>query len=71
MAKEVDITEFARKVEGVCDFLLGKIELIDGSPDVRVIQDLKETAADILSGSSQVEMTLAGLDAFLRGYPKA
>lgn len=72
MAKQIDIPEFARKVEGLCDFLLSKIELIDGSPDTKVILDLKETAADIHTNQEgQIEMAISGLDAFLRGYPEA
>lgn len=72
MSKTVDIEEFARTVEGVCDFLLSKFELIDGSPDVKVIQDLKETAANIhMGGVGNAEVTLAGLDAYLRNHPQA
>lgn len=72
MAKQIDIPEFARTVEGLCDFLLSKIELVDGSADIKVIQDLKDTAADIhTDGTSQVEMTLAGLDAYLRNHPES
>lgn len=91
MAEKVDIAEFARKVEGLCDFLLSKIELVDGSPDINVILDLKETAADIhmskvsqdrketaavdilrhTGGVSQSELTIAGLDAYLRNLPEA
>jgi hypothetical protein len=67
----VDISEFARKVEGLCDFLLSKFESVDGSPDVKVIQDLKESAADIhMGGTGNAEVTLSGLDAYMRGLPE-
>lgn len=72
MAQQVNIEEFARKVERLCEFLLSKIEQIDGSPDVKAIQDLKDNAVDIQMGSNGgvADLTITGLDAFLRGHPQ-
>lgn len=70
MNKSVDIQEFARRVEGLCDFLLSKIEIKDGSDDVRLIQDIKEDAADLQH--SELESgyaAITGLHNFMKGLP--
>lgn len=48
--KKIDIKEFAQRVERLCDFLIAKRVMEtgkDGSNDLRVVEDLKEDAADI------------------------
>jgi hypothetical protein len=47
MKEPVDIKDFARRVERLCDFFLDKLEEKDGSDNLKVIQDLKDEAADI------------------------
>jgi hypothetical protein len=65
--KNLNIKDFAERVERLCDFLLRNLEL-DGSADVVVIQRLKEEAADIQFKDSSVQ----GLDDFMRGIsPKS
>lgn len=54
----VDIEEFARRVEQVCDFILNKIPHKDGSADIRVIQDLKEDAADLQTEKKSFDQNL-------------
>jgi hypothetical protein len=67
----VDIKEFARDVERLCDFLIDKLKQAgerDGSADVMVIEDLKETAADIQFDKISVATeTLSGLSAYMKG----
>lgn len=68
--REIDIKEFARRVERVCDFLLAKFEEggRDGSSDLKVIEDLKADAADIQFDKALVgSETLFGLDAYMKG----
>ncbi len=71
MSKSTNIREFAERVERLCDFLLSKKRdegHVDGSDDIRVIQDLKEEAADIhMKGSVPTEETLEGLAAYMKG----
>lgn len=47
VVKVVDIVEFARRVERLCEFLLDGLEEKDGSDDIVAIQKLKEDAADL------------------------
>jgi hypothetical protein len=67
----VDIKEFARDVERLCDFLIDKLKQSgarDGSDDVKVIEDLKEIAADIQFDKVNVTTeTLSGLSAYMKG----
>lgn len=69
--REVDIKEFARDVERLCDFFLSKVsqeEGRDGSDDLKVIEDLKEIAADIQFDKIRVTSeTLDGLSAYMKG----
>lgn len=77
MPEPIDIKEFARRVELVCDFLLNKIREersvdgssgLDGSGDLRVIQDLKEDAANIHMGDADVFTNkLSGLSDYMKG----
>jgi hypothetical protein len=66
MSKSVDIQEFARRVETLCDFLIDKADR-NGSDDLRVIQDLKEDAADIHMNKTMVNVTLEGLSNYMKG----
>jgi len=65
MSSNVDIREFAERVERVCDYLLEKVNK-DGSADVLVIQQLKDDAAHIQL-EHQDQTILSGLDGFIRG----
>lgn len=71
MVKDLDIKDFAKRVERLCDFLLDKLSDEsgrDGSNDVKVIEDLKEDAADIQSDRVPlVSQTFSGLDSYMRG----
>lgn len=69
--KTLDIKKFARDVEKMCDFLLirlSKEEGRDDSADQRVIEDLKNQAADIQFDRIQViSETLSGLADYMKG----
>ncbi len=68
MKTQIEIKEFAERVERVCDFLLSKMEKRDGSDDLKVIEDLKEDAADIQFNKAVViSETLNGLSDFMKG----
>lgn len=62
---DVDVKDFARRVERLCDFLLDKIDVKDGSPDVIVIQKLKDDAADLQFMT--IYWFFEGLDTYIRG----
>jgi hypothetical protein len=69
--KKLEIKEFARRVEHICDFFLSRTEA-DGSKDRKIIEDLKEDAADIQF--DQVEVAsgpFVGLDDYLKGINTA
>lgn len=69
--KKIEIKEFARRVEHLCDFFLSKTEA-DGSKDRKVIEDLKETAADIQFEQVEIaEGAYIGLDDYMRGIVNA
>lgn len=71
LMKKVEIKDFARRVEHVCDFFLSKTEA-NGSKDRKIIEDLKEEAADIQF--DQVEISsgaFTGLDDYLKGVNSA
>jgi len=71
MNKELDIKEFAQRVERVCDFLIDKAgrEIgVHAQNDLNVIKKLKEDAADIQFDQVIVgSHTLLGLEAHMRG----
>jgi hypothetical protein len=72
--RKLEIVAFARRVERLCDFFLAKIseeEGRDGSDNVKVIEDLKEEAADIQVYHKDTLETLKGLDDFMKGAPPA
>jgi len=65
---DVDIKEFARDVERLCDFLLDKADK-DGSEDIVVVQKLKDISADI-QYKGPTNLTLSGLTEYMKGAPK-
>ena len=67
MVKELDVKDFAERVERVCDFLLDKSER-DGSEDRKVIEDLKNDAADIQFEKIKLNLDpLVGLSVYMKG----
>jgi hypothetical protein len=68
---DVDIKEFATRVERFCDFLLDQIEEKTGTEGQVFIQDLKRDAADIHLNSRLYGITLSGLDDHIRGIRKS
>jgi predicted Ser/Thr protein kinase len=69
--KKIELKDFARDVERLCDFLLDKMSIEHGridSVDQRVIHDLKDKAADIQFDRIQVvSETLSGLADYMKG----
>lgn len=69
--RKIDIKEFASNVERLCDFFIAKHRDEigrDGSDDLKVLEDLKDDAADIYTGNAEVVAeTLTGLSKFMRG----
>ena len=65
--REIDIHDFARRVERVCDFLISQAER-DGSDDIVVLQELKDEAADIHFGNTNtINLTIKGLSDYMKG----
>lgn len=66
----IDISEFARRVESLCDFFIAKKTNEsgrDGSDDLKVLEDLKNDAADILHNKNvTTSETLSGLSEYMR-----
>lgn len=73
MTVNLDIMEFAERVELFCDFFLTKLSnenSRDGSDDIKVIEKLKQDAADLqFDRISQTSTTITGLDTYMRGIP--
>lgn len=71
MSRAVDVEEFARRVDKLCDFLLNAMRdegELSGSSDIKVIQDLKDDAIDLsLNHASPVTKKLTGLSDFMKG----
>lgn len=70
--RTVNIEDFARRVERMCDFILAKKgdeTGRDGSPDLKVIEDLKEEAADLQFSIQPITETLDGLHEYMKGVP--
>lgn len=71
MSRNVDVSEFARRVERLCDYLLDKVRNekgMDGSSDLRVIQNIKEDATDLaLFHGAPVSANLEGLSDYMKG----
>lgn len=72
MSKEIDIQDFAIRVERLCDFFIDKAMSEPGhgeTHDLKVIKDLKETATDIQFDHTIIgSKTLFGLDDYMRGH---
>lgn len=69
MSKEIDLKEFAERVERVCEFFLSQTEA-DGSEDRRIIEDLKEVAANIQFDQAVLKFDLLkGLSDHMSGLP--
>ena len=73
MSKEIDVKDFAMRVERLCDFFIDKATKEPGhgeTHDLKVIKDLKETAADLQFEHTIIgSQTLFGLDDYMRGHP--
>lgn len=71
MPKTVEIKDFARRVERLCDFLISKKTAEsgrDGSDDLRALENLKEDAADIQFDKVDiVSDAIHGLDVYMNG----
>lgn len=69
--RKIDIKEFASNVERMCDFFIDKYKDEvgrDGSDDLKVLEDLKDDAADIQTDNAHVVAdTLSGFSKFMRG----
>lgn len=68
--KELELEEFARRVERLCDFLLDKAHKAreSGSDDLRVVEDLKDDAADLQFGRASVVTNIFdGLTDYMAG----
>jgi hypothetical protein len=71
VARKLEIKDFAKRVEHVCDFFLSKAEA-DGSSDRKVLEDLKEDAADIQFDQAEIDSgAYIGLDDYVRGIDNA
>lgn len=70
--KEINIREFASRVERMCEFILYQIEEKDGSPDIVFVQKLKEDAAFIQYNPRPFDgISIKGLDDHTRGILKS
>lgn len=70
---DVNIQEFARDVERVCDFVIAKLRNqganVDDA-DAKVILDIKEKAADIHTGKARITQDMfLGLADYMKGAP--
>lgn len=67
----VEIKDFAKRVEHLCDFFLSKTEK-NGSKDRKIVEDLKEDAADIQFDQAEIASEpFTGLDAYMAGITTA
>ena len=69
--RKLEIKEFARRVERVCDFFLSRVseeEKRDDSPNLKIIDDLKEEAADIQAYYANTSESLKGLSDYMCGF---
>lgn len=71
---EVDVKKFAERVERLCDFLLDRLsedEGRTGSDDQKILEDLKDDAANLqMFGSRMSAKTLSGLHDYMHAVPK-
>jgi hypothetical protein len=69
--KHIEIKEFAKRVERLCDFLLSQVPSEEtGSADISVIQVLKDDAADIQFDRAHISQKFNGLDNYMKGLDK-
>jgi len=76
VGRDLDIIEFATRVERLCIFLVDKYideRSRDGSDDLVALEKLRDDAADIIAGSARfpVGRTLDGLANALSALPPA
>lgn len=72
MASEKEVKEFAVRVERICDFFISRIseEARDlGSDDFKVLQELKDEAADLQFGVGVTTAGIEGLSDYIKGVP--
>ena len=62
----IDIKDFARRVERLCDFFLEHQEQ-DGSDDLKVLHELKQEAADIQFHDGSGSEVIEGLYDYMKG----
>ena len=69
MTKDLDVKDFAERVERLCKFFLAKIP--EASPDRAVLEELEEAAIDMQNSGIeyQTKDAIKGLDNFMRGMP--
>lgn len=68
--RQLEIVGFARRVERFCDFFLSQVseeKQRDDSPNLKVIDDLKEEAADIQAYYKETSESLKGLSDYMKG----
>jgi len=72
--RDIEIKDFAMRVERLCDFLLSQVKgtELSGSDDIEVINELKEDAANLQFNNDVilVSNTVKGLDNFMKGLDK-
>lgn len=72
MANDIDIKEFAMRVERVCDFILDQMEEKTGSSEQLIFEQLKHDAANIqFNPRLYGDISLRGLDDHIRGISKS
>jgi hypothetical protein len=68
--RKLEIKEFARRVERLCDFFIAQVRdegQRDDSPNLKVLDELKEEAADIQFYYTETSESLKGLSDFMKG----
>ena len=70
--EEINIREFAERVERLCEFIFNQVDEKDGSPDLIFVHKLREDAADIQFNRKVFSgISLIGLDNHARGILKS
>jgi hypothetical protein len=71
-SKDIDIKEFAIRVERLCEFILDQMDEKTGSAEQILIQNLREDAANIqFNPRLYGDISLRGLDDHIRGIVKS
>ena len=69
--RPLELKEFARRVERMCDFFLAQAQEEvgrDGSNDRKILEDIREDAADIqFDGVTIASETITGLYDYMNG----